>query len=229
MKGSVRILSLIAAAVWVYCLSAKTLPAAEQMRTYDATGGSRMRLEGDSTLHSWQCVSSVIAGSLEVGPNFPSEPGQEVKPGKADAQGQAKVTVRSLQSVKKDGSPYKSEMDDKMYEMLKATNFAQIAFSIKELLLKEAPKGKDAPYVYDAKGDLAVAGVTNTISFPVNVTVLPDRKLKITGVVPLKMTQFQIPPEKILFVKTADDVTVKFDWMLRPRKAAAAAATTSSK
>ena len=146
-----------------------------------------------------------------------------------DVQGQAKVSVLSLRSVKKDGSPYEDKMDNKMYEMLKATNFSQIVFTIKELALKEPPKDKPAPYLYDAKGDLAVAGVTNSISFPVSVTVLPDKKIKITGAVPLKMSQFKIPPESILFVKTADEVTAKFEWVLRPRKAAAGAATTSSK
>ena len=54
---------------------------------------------------------------------------------------------------------------------------------------------------------------------------MADKKIKIVGSVPLKMTQFKIPPESILFVKTADDVTVKFEWMLKPGTAPAAAAS----
>ena len=38
-----------------------------------------------------------------------------------------------------------------MYEMMKANNFPQVVFTIKELALKEAPKDKQSPYVYDAK------------------------------------------------------------------------------
>ena len=105
MKENVKMMVPLSASICMLFLATAELPAADQMRAYDATGGSKMRLEGDSTLHQWQSVSSIIQGSLEVGPNFPSEAGQDVKPGKVDVQGQAKVTVRSLQSVKKDGSP----------------------------------------------------------------------------------------------------------------------------
>ena len=56
------------------------------------------------------------------------------------------------------------------------------------------PKAKDGAYVFDAKGDLAVAGVTNKISMPVNVTPMADKKLKITGTVTVKMTDFKIDP-----------------------------------
>jgi hypothetical protein len=197
---------------------------AADMTRYNATAGSKMRVEGTSTLHDWRVVSSLITGYLEVGPNFPKEPGQSVQPGKVDAHGEATVNARSLRSINKDGSYYEDKMDDKMYEMLKSTANPKIIFTIKELTLKESAKDKDSPYVFDAKGDLEVAGVTNNISFPASILVMPDKKIKVSGSVPLKMTQFKIPPESILFVKTADDVTVKFEWMLKPGSAPAAAA-----
>jgi hypothetical protein len=80
--------------------------------------------------------------------------------------------------------------------------------------------------VFDATGDLAVAGVTNQIAMPVNVFLLPDKKLKITGTKPLKMTDFKIEPAKLILpqFKTSDDVTIKFEWILGPRKPAAPAA-----
>jgi hypothetical protein len=197
---------------------------AADMTRYNATSGSKMRVEGTSTLHDWRVVSSLITGYLEVGANFPKEPGQAVQ-GKVDAHGEAIVNTRSLRSINKDGSYYDDKMDDKMYEMLKSSANPKIIFSIKELTLKEAAKDKDSPYMFDAKGDLAVAGVTNNISFPASIQVMADKKIKIVGSVPLKMTQFKIPPESILFVKTADDVTVKFEWMLKPGTAPAAAAS----
>jgi hypothetical protein len=212
-------------AVIVFCVATLSVRGAEGMTRYNASSGSKMRVEGTSTLHDWRSVSTLILGFLEVGPNFPTEPGQAVQPGKMDVHGEAAVNVRSLRSINKDGSYYDDKMDDKMYEMLKSTNFPKIVFSIKELTLKEPAKDKDSPYMFDAKGDLGVAGVTNNISFPVSVLILPDKKLKITGSVPLKMTQFKIPPESILFVKTADDVTVKFEWVLKQGKAPAAAAS----
>src|SRR5690348_15765536 len=64
--------------------------------------GSRMRIEGTSTAHDWQSESGIIIGYVEVGPNFPLEPGQKVNPGKVEAKGEAKVKVTSLKSKNKD-------------------------------------------------------------------------------------------------------------------------------
>ena len=64
-------------------------------------------------------------------------------------------------------------------------------YRLTELTLKEPAKSKDAPYVFDAKGELAVAGVTNKITMPVNVTPLPDNELKVTGTVDFEDDRFQ--------------------------------------
>src|SRR6266581_6150301 len=131
--------------------------------------GSKMRLEGHALTGDWQSESGLIIGFLEVGPNFPLEPGQAVTPGKVEARGEAAVAIRTLKSKKKDGTYYSDGMDDKMYNMLMETNHPKIVFKLTELVLKEAPQDKTAPYVFDAKGDLEVAGVTNAIAFPAKV------------------------------------------------------------
>src|SRR5213075_1879751 len=99
------------------CVATVRLSAADQMTRYNATAGSKMRVEGTSTLHDWRVVSSLITGFLELGPNFPKEPGQSVQPGKVEVHGEAIVNARSLRSINKDGSYYEDKMDDKMYEM----------------------------------------------------------------------------------------------------------------
>src|SRR6266850_6469178 len=222
MKTKMNLAALFAASVALASLPI-TLLAGDPMTRYSASSGSKMRIEGTSTLHDWQAVSPLILGFLEVGPNFPAEPGQAAAPGKIEVRGEATVNASSLRSVKKDGSWYDDKMDDKMHDLLKQTTFPKIVFRINELVLKEAPKDKAAPYVMDAKGDLAVAGVTNNVAFPVNVFILPDKKLKITGTVPLKMTQFGINPSNIL-LKTGDDITIKFEWMLKQQGPATAPA-----
>jgi polyisoprenoid-binding protein YceI len=218
-----------AAIVSLGFLAALPLRAADALTRYNASSGSKMRIEGTSTAHDWQAVSPLILGSLEVGPNFPTDPGQAVTPGKVEVKGDATITVRSLQSVEKNGSKYSDKMDDKMYDMLKVSSFPKITFQIKELVLKQAPAAANGAYLFDSKGDLAVAGVTNNISMPVEVFVLPDKKIRVVGTVALKMSQFKIPPESILFVKTADDVTVKFEWNLRQSKPATATGASATK
>src|SRR5262249_30012571 len=154
----------------------------------------------------------------EVGPGFPVEPGQAATPGKVEAKGEAYIPVRSLFSVKKDGSKYDDKMDEVMYGKMKSQENPRIVFKLSELTLKEAAKSKEAPYVFEAKGDLAIGGVSKTITMPVNITPLGENKIKITGTTSVKMTDFKIDPPapKIALgmIKTGDDVKLIFEWMV---------------
>jgi hypothetical protein len=199
------------------------MPVMAQMTRFDSKPGNlKMRVEGTSNIHDWQVQGKLIAGYVEAGPNFPTEPGKEVKPGKVEAKAEAYVPVRSLVSVEKDGSPYSTKMDDIMYEKLKAQEFPKVIFRLTELVLKEAPKAKDQPYVFDAKGELAVAGVTNAISMPVNITPMADGKIHLAGTVGVKMTNFKIDPPApkvaLGLIKTGDDVKIIFEWDVAQRK-----------
>jgi hypothetical protein len=209
-------------------LAMVSLPAAGQTTTLAARSGSKMRIEGTSNIHDWQVESPFIGGKLEVGANFPLDPGQAATPGKVEAKGDVFVQVRSLKSVEKDGKAYSDKMDEVMWEHMRETDNKRITYRLTELTLKEAAKAKDAPYVFEAKGDLAVAGVTNPITMTVNVLPLGDKKFKITGSTNLKMTSFKIDPPapKIALgmIKTGDDVKLIFEWMLAQPKAPAAAA-----
>src|SRR5437763_3339436 len=95
--------SWLVASIGLWLLAIAPAPAAEQMTRLDARSGSKMRLEGTSTLHDWQAESPIITGYIEVGPNFPMAPGQPATPGKVEAHGEATIMVRSLRSVESDG------------------------------------------------------------------------------------------------------------------------------
>jgi hypothetical protein len=152
--------------------------------------GSKMRIDGTATaIHTnWRVDSPTIRGSLEAGAGFPTEPGQAVSPGKVDARVNVAIIVRTLKSVEPDGKPYSlgDKMDDVMYKHLKADEWPQITYSLTELTLNEPAKAKDSPYVFEAKGSLGVAGVTNAITMPVEVLPLGEKKLKISGTTPSK-------------------------------------------
>lgn len=135
--------------------------------------------------------------------------------------------MRRLKSVEKDGKLYSDIMDRVMYEHLKAADDpkAQIAYYLTELLLKEPAKSNGAPYVFDSKGELVVAGVTNGISMPVQVLPLGEKKLKVSGSISVKMTDFKVEPPapKIALgmIKTGDKVKLTFEWMVAPKTNAA--------
>jgi polyisoprenoid-binding protein YceI len=202
---------------------AAAAPAAGSLTQLNPRSGSKMRIEGTSAIHDWQVESPLILGSLEVGPNFPLEPGQTVSPGKVEAQGHATIKVQSLRSIEKDGKFASDTMDLKMYNMMSYTNHPMIVFRLTELVLKDVPKDKKEPYVFDSKGDLAIAGVTNKISMPVNVLPLAGGKIKITGSIGLKMTDFKIEPASIIVAKTGNDIKIIFEWVLGQKKPTAAA------
>jgi hypothetical protein len=204
--------------------------AADEMTRFYARSGSKMRIEGTATaIHThWAVESPLIGGWLEVGPGFPAEPGQAATPGPIDAKGEVFIMVRSLKSVEDDGKPYSDAMDRIMYEHLRAADDARarITFHLTSLTLKEPAKSKDTPYVFEAKGDLAVTGVTNKIDMLVNVLPLPDKRVKISGTTAVKMTDYKIsPPAPVgILLKTGDEVKLVFEWMVAPRTSPTAAA-----
>ena len=197
-----------------------------QTTQFASQPGSKVRIEGTSSIHDWQIEGNVIGGTLEAGPNFPTDPAQTIQPGKVDAKVSAFITVRSLKSVEKDGKPYSDSMDGITYEKLLQTSYPRIVYRLSELVLKEVPKTAGAPYIFDSQGELAVAGVTNKISMPVNVTLMPDKKVKISGKTSVKMTDFKIqPPAPTLglgLIKTGDEVKVSFEWIIAQKAAPAA-------
>ncbi len=223
-----KIRTLIAGSITLLLLATVSAPAADQMTVYAARSGSKMRIEGTANIihTSWQIESPFIAGMMEVGPNFPTEPGQTVAPGKMDAKANVFIMVRSLKSVEPDGSHYSDHMDEIMCEHLKEAQFKRISYHLDELTLKEAPKTKDAPYVCEAKGDLTIAGVTNKTTMTVNILPLPDKKLQVTGTTAVKMTDYKVEPVNINLVlghiRTGDEVKLVFTWMLAQRKLPAA-------
>ena len=215
--------SILLAGSLALCLVAATpIRAAESMtRLNSLPENNKVRIEGTSSLHDWQVQGPIIGGYIEVGPGFPLEPGQEVKAGKVEAF----VTVRSLRSVEKDGSYYSDKMDEIMWEKLNQPTNPRILYRCTELTLKEPPKDKDAPYVFDSKGYLVVGGVTNNISMPVKITPLGGKKVKISGSVASKMSDFKIPAASIGLgiVKTGDGVNLSFEWTVGQKSTPAAA------
>ncbi len=227
--------TLIAAQLALFMAAAVAVQAADETLTYTAKPGSKVRIEGTANaIHTvWFVQGTTIAGHLEVRPGFPIEPGQAVTPGKVQAQAtNVYVSVRSLKSKEADGRSYSDAMDGVMYDHLKADKFDYITFRLSELVLKEAAKAKDAPYLFDVKGDLTVGGVTKPISMPVNILPLQGKEgkeLQITGTVPLKMSDFKVGPvEKTILgigLKSGDFVKVTIDWKLRQWKPAPRAAS----
>jgi len=197
-----------------------TLPtlAAEQWMRFDSQPGNKVELNGDGALHSWKIQGTVINGLIEVGPDFPRQPGQPIKPGKADVRIEVAVPVHSLTN----GS--NTEARWAQYS-LKAKQYPSIVYRLDELILKSPPATGGLFYEADAYGTLSVAGITNKISLPIRITTA-DQRMKISGSGVVKLSDFKIEPPVIRGAKNSegdlisdikishDDINLAFDWFL---------------
>jgi len=206
--------TLITAPAVVLLAMALSSSAADKTR-FNAKPGKdmRVRIEGTSTVHDWQVEGPIIAGNLTVGEGFPTEPGMAAKPGKLDAAVDFRIPVNSLKSIEKDGRPYSDRMDEVMQEKLKSPPNRNITFHLTGLELKETAKTKDDPYLCEAKGELAVAGTTNKITFPVSILPLAGKRIKVSGKTSISMKDYKVEaPVLVGILSTGDKVTLSFEW-----------------
>ncbi len=180
---------------------------AQTMTRYEAQPGSKMKIEGTSTVHDWTVESGIIGGSVEVDAAFPADSAAKAVPGKVNARIQTTLPVRSLKSGKK-------AMDDVMHEAMNMTAHPKIEYRLTEMVLKEPASG---PVLnFETKGELTLAGATNTISMPVTVDRSENGKLKFSGTTSVKMTSFGLKPPApsvgLGLIRTGDDVKLTFEW-----------------
>jgi hypothetical protein len=179
--------------------------------------GSKVEIAGDSSVHHWSMKGRLIGGYLEVpAPLDPSQAAQAaVTGGKLNARAEISVPVTSMQSGTEG-------MDEVMQDAMKAKEYRWIKYHLTEMVLKE-PHAAGTPLEFNTTGDLMVAGVTNKITMPIRIEEAEKPNLKVTGSVPLKMTDFNVkPPVTAGVFRTTNDITVSFEWVIVPPKATAA-------
>ena len=113
-------------------------------------------------------------------------------------------------------------MNEVIYGKLKDEANPRIYYQLLELVLKDSPKSARLPYVFDSKGELAVAGVTNSISMPVEITPLGNKTVKVKGNTIIKMSSFGIEPPAVLgiAIQSGDEVKLSFEWTVSQKSAA---------
>lgn len=173
-----------------------------QAVTYTAQSGSKVKIEGTSSMHPWDVNGSVIGGTLVVDPKFP-EAG-DIKP-----TATITIPVRTLKS-------YQKTMDDVMQEYMNMAKYPRIEFKLTDLKSKGAPKGD--VHEFDAVGDLTIHGTTKTINMPVTIEKLDGNKLKIVGKTPIKTPDYGVKPVNVSLgigqITTGEEVTISFEWLV---------------
>ena len=186
-------------------------PPAGAMR-YDALPtGSTTKVEGSSTIHDWSMVSSIVSGSIECDAKFPESALTDASAAKPVVQ--VTVPVRSLKSGNK-------KMDSVMQENMREPEFKKIEYRLIELKPKSAA-GATGSLKFDAIGALTIVGATVTNTMPVTIEKT-DGKLKITGSIPIKFTEYKMKPPEIKLLGMAalsvgNDLKISFEWALAPK------------
>jgi polyisoprenoid-binding protein YceI len=183
---------------------------------YQATPGSKVKIDGTSTIHDWTVEGGVIGGFIEFESDSVLDPAKPTT-GEVKAKVEVSFPVRTLQSGKK-------PMNEIMYETMKVKDHSAIKYVLKEMKAQTRKAGE--PLKFDTKGDLTVAGVTKPIDMV--VTLVPEgNKLKAAGSKQLKMTDFGMKPPApavgLGFIKTGDDVTITFEWITTKKETKTAA------
>ena len=164
------------------------LIAATQIFAFAA--GSRLWIEGQSSVHPWTCEAAVPQAHLEVDATAP----EMVR------ALHLKVEIAGIECGN-------GTMNDKLREALHADKFPAI-----EYRLTQAERLPEAGTRIEATGDLSINGRTRRAAFQVDVKPQPDGTAQANGSIVMLMSDFGVePPTAMLgLLRTADEITVRF-------------------
>jgi polyisoprenoid-binding protein YceI len=178
-------------------------------------GGSKVKIDGTSSLHEWTVTGQQIDGKVEFLIKVPNgaTAKQITQAILADPKVKADVAipVSSLKSTKKD-----KDMDKKMYEALKSKKNPTISFYLTELKVVSESNPDRTDFQVQTTGELTIAGERRTLKMPMAIEVLDGRELRITGRTWIKMSDYNIKRITALggMIKCGDTVEVKVEWLL---------------
>ncbi len=164
--------------------------------TYTLSKDYVITIHGNSNLHDWVEKVEQVSGNASVEQN---------NDGSFDlVDMNIKLLVHSIKS------DMGAIMDKNTYEALKADANPTIVFTLStpiKSLQKSATKT-----TITVKGYLTIAGVTNSITMPVNVSMPDNQTLHFEGAPFIKMSDYNITPPTAMFgaLKTGNQITLHF-------------------
>jgi hypothetical protein len=190
------------------------VPAPENLADFKSKPGSKVRMEGTSTIHDWYADGSIISGLLKIDKAALAQP----KPGPVYAVVKTMIPISSLKSSS--GAPMDAVMfGPKGFDTEKGSEYQRIVYNLETLEIKKAPANPGDPLECVSQGNLVIHGVTNKVELPITITKDDAGGLLIKGRVKLKMSSFGIPPvtvKVVVEIVTGDEVDVMFEWKLVP-------------
>ncbi|HEU0016559.1 MAG TPA: YceI family protein [Longimicrobium sp.] len=166
--------------------------------------GSRVWLEGTSTVRSYRCQTTQVTGTAAL--NGESTELAEVSKGVRSAQ--VTLPVASLDCNN-------GTMNGHMRRALKAEQNPSIRFRVTSVSVTPSSVAAGAVRM---SGPLTIAGQDQTISLNAQISREASGNIRLKGSKQLNMTQFGVQPPRLMMgtMRVHDGVTVNFDVVLRP-------------
>ena len=185
---------LRAAILW---LSFALVPLALSAQNFKLNNGEgEVMVTGTSTLHDWEEVAEQKSGTITLDNTGELPKINDLK---------FVVEAESLKSGK-------GAMDKNTYKALETKDHKQIVFELKSVKSISPITASSNKYKVVANGNLTIAGSTNAIDLPFNLTIA-EGKVLLEGKKGLKMTDYNIDPPKALLgtITTGDEIEVHYN------------------
>lgn len=152
----------------------------------------KILVHGSSTLHDWTSEAEQSKLSLQV----TSENGKVTGISSASLS----VPVKGIKSEKG------SIMDNKTYDALKSDKNPNITFQLTNV------SQVSSSGTINASGKLTIAGKTRDVTLPAKLKDLGNGAYEVTGIFPLKMSEYDMKQPTALMgtIKVGDDVKVEY-------------------
>ena len=196
----------LAAALLLFTVGAKA------QNTLELLPESTMQITGTSTIHDWEADVEEINLNTNMGDSIT----EGMLPSSVDFIRSLTVTVpvREIESGK-------GGMNRKIYGALKEDDHPviQYRFTGGEIASSDTTAGT---FTINATGDLSIAGVTKTVSFPVEAALAENGTVRFTGSYSLNMKEYKVDPPSAVFgtIKAGEEVTISFDVLLGTKEVA---------
>jgi polyisoprenoid-binding protein YceI len=174
------------------------LIAASTLPPLTFASGSKVWVSGTSTVRSWRCESTQVAGTADASSTDIAQIGQ--------ARGEITIPVSTLDC--RNGT-----MNGHMRNALKAPQNPTLRF--RATSVRVTPSGAEGAVAMT--GQLTIAGQTRDVTIE-GTAVREGNNLRVRGTEQLTMTDFGVQPPRLMAgtMRVHAPVTVGFDVILRP-------------
>jgi len=188
--------------------------ATSQLMSLRVSSGE-LTLTVDMGTYEWRARAALTNGWFE------SElPWDEFRPGVGEvaARGEATLPVRTIKTVEAAGRPWSAKADDITWLALRSDQHPDISYRLTGLALKAgAAVEKQTGVELQAKGALAIGGVTNRLLTSLELERVEGKRFKAKAAFTLRLSDFKLTtPMTTGFGVPPDEVRVVLDWLLEP-------------